>query len=273
MSFAEFSDRFYVWWVNSRMRESYKFNSRDKDLIDAAALLLKEIVAFEKLCPAKLVSVAKVQHVLSRLPLVTPDLTVTISVIGPRHNSDEVETWHYWDVAIEGERLSISSGGHYYCPSTGGDSFTTMNWSAVPDEPAFFEDYREQLWMVPDFQSFPEGIAAIDFSSSSYRIEILDPDNSLLSESEDGSDEHTPDQVPSDEFTDRPRRPDLISAAMSVQGGQIPLEHDSTLWRGMDSSPGQRECNPKSMGYDSGCRLDGVQARNRGPRQRKAGCP
>src|SRR5580704_16079835 len=71
----------------------------------------KKIVAFATLSRAKLVSVAKVQHVLYRLPRVTPDLNVTISVIGPRHNFDEVETWHYWSIAIEDEQLSVSSGG------------------------------------------------------------------------------------------------------------------------------------------------------------------
>jgi hypothetical protein len=211
------------------MPECYRFNSQDRELLSAAAALLKEIVAFAKLCPAKLVSIAKVQNVLSRLPRVTADLDVTISVIGPRHNFDEVETWHYWDIAIESERLSISSGGHYYCPSTGGDSFTTMNWIAVPEKPAVCEDYRERLWMVPDVQSFPEGVAAIDFASSCYKIEISDPDNVLLSENEECSDEQTADQVPSDDFTDRPPRPDLLSAAQSVQGGQITLEHDSTF--------------------------------------------
>src|SRR5438552_12975248 len=98
------------------MPELYSFNSRDLDLIDAAAVLLKELVAFEILRPARLVSIAKVQHLLTRLPGVTPDLNVAISVVGPGHNFDEVGTWHYWEIAIEGERLSISSGGHYYCP-------------------------------------------------------------------------------------------------------------------------------------------------------------
>jgi hypothetical protein len=176
-----------------------------------------------------LVSVAKVQHVLSRLPQVTRDLDVTISVVGPRRNFDEVETWHYWDIAIEGEQLSISSGGHYYHPSAGGDSFTTMNWIAMPEEPAVCEDYRDQLWMVPDVQSFPAGVAAIDFASRCYKIETSDPDNLLLSEDEESTDEQTADQVSSDDFTDRPHRPGLISAAMSIQGGQIPLEQDSTF--------------------------------------------
>lgn len=211
------------------MPECYRFNSRDRDLIDAAAVLLKGVIAFEKLCPAQLVSVAKVQHVLSRLPRVTPDLDVTISVIGPHCNFDEVETWHYWDVAIEGKQLSISSGGHYYHPSTGGDSFTTMNWIATPEESAVCDDYRDQLWMVPDVQSFPDGVATINFATSNYKIEITDPDNMFLSEDEEGTDVRAEDQVQGDDFTHRPPRPDLVSAAMSIQGGQIKFEPDNTF--------------------------------------------
>jgi hypothetical protein len=208
---------------------AYRFNPQDRELLEAAAVLLKKIAAFEKLRPATLVSAAKIQHVLSRLPQVTSDLNVTISVIGPRRNFDEVETWHYWDIAIEDEQLSISSGGHYYHPCTGGDSFTTMNWIAMPEEPAVCEDYRDELWMVPDVQSFPEGVAAIDFASSYYKIEISDPENLLLSEDEESTDEQTVSQVSSDDFTNRPPRPDLVSAAMSIQGGQIPMEQDSTF--------------------------------------------
>ena len=59
----------------------------------------------------------------------TPDLGVTVQVTGPRREFGEIETWHYWEVAVEGDRLSISSGGHFHQPSTGGDSFTTMNWT------------------------------------------------------------------------------------------------------------------------------------------------
>lgn len=54
-----------------------------------------------------------------------------------------------------------------------------MNWSAVPEEPAVFEDYRGTLWMVPDVQSFSEAVASIDFASGAYRIEITDSDNAF----------------------------------------------------------------------------------------------
>jgi hypothetical protein len=61
-------------------------------------------------------------------------------------------------------------------------SFTTMEWTAVSEEPAELADYRETLWMVPDVQSFPEAVADINFAQGAYRIEITDSDNGLLEE-------------------------------------------------------------------------------------------
>ena len=231
----------------AEMHERYSFDSRDRTLLGAAAVLLKKVAA-ATLRPAEMVSVAKLQHVFSRLPRVTRDLAVTVSVIGPRRKFDEIETWHYWDVAIEGEQLSIASGGHFYDPRTGGDSFTTMNWSATPGEPADYEDYLGSLWMVPDAQLFPEGVAGIDFESRAYKIEIADSDNPLLGEEDDDSEEdaepnglsvedladdtgdYAVDDLGNDRSHNRPREfDDPVSAAMSAQGGQLPLEKDTTF--------------------------------------------
>ena len=172
----------------AEMHERYSFGSRDRTLLQAADVLLKKVAA-TTLRPAQMVSVAKLQHVFSRLPRVTADLAVTVSVVGPRRKFDEVKTWHYWDIAIEGERLSIASGGHFYDPRTGGDSFTTMTWNAAPGKAAVYDDYLESLWMVPDVQSFPEGVAGIDFESGAYKLEIVDSDNPLLGEEEDSEDD------------------------------------------------------------------------------------
>ena len=117
----------------AEMHERYSFDARDRALLTAAAVLLKKVAA-ATLRPAEMVSVAKLQHVLSHLPRVTPDLEITVSVRGPRRRFGEIETWHYWEIGIEGEQLSMSSGGYFYQSSTGGDSFTTMSWSAVPGQ-------------------------------------------------------------------------------------------------------------------------------------------
>lgn len=172
------------------MPERYTLNTRDCWLLQAATVLLKMVAAAETLRPAELVSVAKLQHVLSVLPRVTPDLKVTVQVTGPRNRFGEIRTWHYWEVAVEGERLSISSGGHFFRPSTGGDSFTTMTWAAIPEEAPEMNDYQGSLWMVPGVLSFPDGVARIDFASGRYKIEVTDEDNQLLEDDED-TDEDT----------------------------------------------------------------------------------
>ncbi len=176
------------------MTQRYILDDQDRDLLRAATALLKKVAAAELLRPAELVSIAKLQHVLAALPRVTPDIEVSVQVIGPRSNFGEIETWHYWEVAVEGERLSISSGGHFYRPSTGGDSFTTMTWEAIPEENSELDDYRESLWMVPDVQSFPVGVVGIDFACGGYKIEVTDEDNPLLEVAED--DENGEDAEP-----------------------------------------------------------------------------
>jgi hypothetical protein len=82
---------------------------------------------------------------------------------------------------VEGERLSISSRRHFYRPSSGGDTFTTMTWAVVPGEPADFADYREGLVIVPDVQSFQNAVTNMDLGCG-YKVEITDPDNPLLEE-------------------------------------------------------------------------------------------
>jgi hypothetical protein len=93
-------------------------------------------------------------------------------------------------LAVEPEKPnSGQSGGHHYYPSTGGDSFTTMHWRAVPEERAELDDYLAHLSIVPDAQSFAEATKTIGFASGGYRIEITDPDNDLLEE-EDALDDN-----------------------------------------------------------------------------------
>jgi hypothetical protein len=151
--------------------------------------LLKKVAGEESLRPAQLVSVAKLQHVLSRVPRVTCGVEVSVSVTSPRRHFGEIETWHWWDVGVEGEQLSISSGGHFFRPSSGGDTFSTMNWAAMPEAPAQLNDYRESLSMVPDVRSFPDGVASIDLTAGGYTIRVTDEDNPLLAEDEEGDEE------------------------------------------------------------------------------------
>jgi hypothetical protein len=169
--------------------ERYQFDAEDRALLRSAAAFLKKVSEAKTTTPAEMASIAKVQQVLSLLPRVPSDFEVTVSVSSPRRRFDEIETWHWWEVAVEGERLSISSGGHFYRPSTGGDTFTTMTWAAVPDAPSELEDHSASLWMVPDVQAFPDGVASIDLNIEGYKVEVTDEDNPLLDDGLDGDEE------------------------------------------------------------------------------------
>jgi len=186
------------------MSEDYQFDAKDRALLRAAATLLNKVAEAKTTKPAELASVAKLQYALSLLPRVPSDIEVTVSVSSPRRNFDEVETWHWWEVAIEGERLSISSGGHFYQPSTGGDSFTTMRWVAIPQEASDLDDYRESLSMVPDVRSFPDGVAGIDFAIGGYAVEVTDEDNALLGEHERDTEEEIDAETDAKPMPDRP---------------------------------------------------------------------
>ena len=173
--------------------ERYNFDLLDRDLLAAASDLLKNMVTGGILQHAEMASVAKLQHVLSHLPRATLGLDVKVNVQSPRHKFGEIETWHWWQVAVEDDQLSLSSGGHFSHPCSGGDSFSTMSWRATPGEqPSEFIDYRTGLAIVPDVQSFQDGIASIDFTAESFQVEIFDEDNPLLDEMKDIDEEDYP---------------------------------------------------------------------------------
>lgn len=171
------------------MSNRYQFIPRDAELLWSANVLLRKVIASGQIRPAQMVSLAKLQHVISILPLATESVTASVSVSCPRHKFEEIVTYHWWDFGIENGRLCITSGGHFYDPKSGGDTFTTMDWTAVPDEPAELSDYRDQLWMVPDIRSFSEGVESIDLSAEGYSVTVLDYDNPLLDEQDEDDEE------------------------------------------------------------------------------------
>jgi hypothetical protein len=165
--------------------ELYRLNSRDKALLESASVLLRKAALAGSTTPAELMSVAKMQHVLSRLPRVTQHVAITVSVVGPRRKFGEIETFHWWDICVAEGELSVSSGGHFHRPSTGGDSFTTMNWLAIPGEAPEFDDYLETLTIVPDVKSFADAVSSIDFTAEAYNLKVEDSENPFLQEEEE----------------------------------------------------------------------------------------
>lgn len=117
------------------MKERYRLAAKDEVYLLTAVTLLKKVAGEESLRPAQLVSVTKLWHILWGLPRVTSGVEVTVSVASPHRDFGEIETWYWWDVGVEGEQISISSGSHFFRPSSSGDTFFTMNWAAMPEAP------------------------------------------------------------------------------------------------------------------------------------------
>jgi hypothetical protein len=156
------------------------FTPRDEEIVAAAVVLLEKIIRSPVGSAAQIASVAKALHVLKRLPQPTPGVTVSVSLTGPRRWYGEHEIYHWWEVTVEDLVVGISSCGYFYRQSTGGDSFTLMQWSAQPGMGSDFSDYLAQHWIVDDAKPFEQDVGEIELSEPGYSLEVIDDENPLL---------------------------------------------------------------------------------------------
>jgi len=112
----------------------------------------------------------------------------------------EIMTLSWWTFSVDEGKLSIECGGHEHDPAIGGDSYTTMSWSASPGEMTEYNDRWDEKWMVPDLGYYPDRNINIDFASGEYTVEITDSDNPLLEDSEDQAVEKSPDSQNTETF-------------------------------------------------------------------------
>ncbi len=168
----------------------YELYPADWTVVKAAIELLEKILCAPSITPAKIASVSKVLYVLKRLPERSSEIQVEISLTGPRrwfHTQGEAhEVYHWWTVEVERSGLiSIRSDGHFYRKSTGGDTFISMQWRALPGYETDYEDFLPQLSLVDDARPFDLEVTLIDLSKPGYSISVEDEDNPLLDEEEE----------------------------------------------------------------------------------------
>jgi len=112
----------------------------------------------------------------------------------------EIMTLSWWTFSVDEGKLSIECGGHEHDPAIGGDSYTTMSWSASPGEMTEYNDGWDEKWMVPDLGYYPERDISIDFASGEYTVEITDSDNPLCEDSKDQAVEESPNSQNTETF-------------------------------------------------------------------------
>ena len=171
-----------MWGPERGMSKLYRFNETDKQVLLAVGNLLRRLIASGRLRPAQLVTIAKVQHVLSRLPSATDGVTATIE-ISWRISYDGSSGSSSWQFSVGREWLNLSCGGSEYTEGVGSDSFTTMDWSARAGERTDYDGRWDDRWMER-YEGYSDPPAhSSDFSNCT--ISVDDDDNPLLFEPEE----------------------------------------------------------------------------------------
>ena len=67
----------------------------------------------------------------------------------------------------------MGSGGHFYRPSTGGDSFTSFRWVAYPGHPTDCQDHTPSLQIVDDAKPFGTEIEELDLGEPGYSVSVM----------------------------------------------------------------------------------------------------
>ena len=173
--------------------ELYDFQPEEDAIIAATRRMLLKIAASGLInTPLKAIVVGKLFKVFQDLPKVTANESLSISLAGPRRTYGNHEIYHFWDIQLEEEGyLKISSGGHFYRPETGGDTFTSMTWEVFPGYKPDFEDYLDSLYMVDDADLFENEIADMKLSSGGYKLSVADYSLEEFAEENDDQDEYS----------------------------------------------------------------------------------
>jgi len=123
----------------------YIFSSDDYNIVSATKELLWKIARREMLSARQLEVIARALQVFEVLPSAIPDFKIQIQITGPRRMFGSHEIYHWWNIEIEDAEVVVSSGGHFYRPETGGDTFSSMRWSASPGFATDYHDYLDSI--------------------------------------------------------------------------------------------------------------------------------
>ena len=167
----------------------YIFSSDDYNIVSATKKLLWKATRCKSLAGIQLEVIAKALQVFEAMPTVTSDFDIQIQITGPRRMFGEHEIYHWWNIEIENRDATVISGGHFYRPTTGGDTFTSMKWCASPGFATELHDYLDSIKIVADAQPFDLDVESIDFLKPGYSLEIYENGAELFCSDDDENDD------------------------------------------------------------------------------------
>jgi hypothetical protein len=173
--------------VEDASDDRYDFDPADSTIVSAAQQLLLKLAESPLAdSAAKVIVLGKMFHVFQKLPEVTLGSSLHVELTGPRRRFGTHEIYHWWHISLE-ERgyLEIESGGHFYRPETGGDTFTSMTWQVSPGGEPDFSDDIYSLPIVDDADTFENEVAAMELDDTGmYELSVDDASLAELLEEE-----------------------------------------------------------------------------------------
>lgn len=166
------------------MTQQYRFDNNDRKVVTALQTLLWKLITAKVLTPAKLISVAKVLHVLWHLPRPTNGVSVTIEVGYRVQQQEGVSGGSSLTLSVEPDLLNLECGESSYEEGCGSEAWTTMSWSASLGESTDNDGSWDESWLGEPYfdQTTINNLAECTIS-------IEDDENDLLSDNESDEEE------------------------------------------------------------------------------------
>jgi len=193
---------------------AYIFSSEDYNIISVTKELLRKIACCEMLSARQLEVIARALQVFEALPSDIPAFEIQIQITGPKRTFGSHKIYHWWHIEIDNGHVAVTSGGHFYRPSTGGDTFISMKWSSSPGLSTEYHDYLDSIAIVDDAQPFDSEIQSLDFSVPGYSVEVFE-NNEEVPGIKDSEDQDAEDTI-SDELLELATLDEVVRALESA---------------------------------------------------------
>ena len=211
--------------------ETYEFSRQDKAIVEATKELLSKIIHSEIITPTQLSAVKKVFNIFDNLPAISDELNSSVHLSGPTRKYGEHEISHWWEVLIEGDIIEISSGGGFYRKSTGGDSFSCLDWHAEPGLSTDYVDNWDCHEIVDDAQPYEQEVAQIDLTDTNedYSLSVMEEGEYVT---DDDSEEDEDGEI--EESNDNADSPDNDLLGQDTKASELVVN----LWAYIDKAAG-----------------------------------
>jgi hypothetical protein len=157
---------------NTADTADYLFDEVDEAVVAITQQLIVKLLESRLLNATERPVVMTILRVFAELPDSTSDLNASLSLVGPRRNFGDHEIYHHWTIEVEGDELRVGAGGHFYRPSSGGDSFTSFRWVACPGYETECQDFSPSLQIVDDAKPFGAEVHEMNLGGPGYSVSV-----------------------------------------------------------------------------------------------------